>query len=237
MLPLLGTALLSACGGNMVYAPVSERRAEPTRPKIHLVRAGDTLYSIAWQTELDYRDLARWNRIPPPYLIKPGKRLRLYRPAAPQKDRPKKNRAGAAKSRPAKRKTVNKEQWPKVTYWTWPTTGRVIRRFSRTRGRKGIDIAGRAGQPIRAAAAGKVVYRGSGLRGYGQLIIIKHNETFLSAYAHNEKIFISEGAWVRRGQKIAAMGNSGTNRTKLHFEIRRHGGPVNPLHYLPKRRL
>jgi lipoprotein NlpD len=123
-----------------------------------------------------------------------------------------------------------------VVRWSWPTRGRIIRRFSVKRGNKGIDIGGKRGQAVRAAAGGKVVYRGSGLRGYGQLIIVKHNETFLSAYAHNEKILVKEGEVVRSGQRIATLGNTGAKRHMLHFEIRRHGLPVNPVRYLPRNR-
>ncbi|OOF31386.1 murein hydrolase activator NlpD [Salinivibrio proteolyticus] len=120
--------------------------------------------------------------------------------------------------------------------WQWPTNGRMVSRFSSTeRGNKGIDIAGQRGQSIQAAADGKVVYAGSALRGYGKLIIVKHNDDYLSAYAHNDRFLVSEGQSVKKGQKIASMGSTGTNSVRLHFEIRYKGKSVNPLHYLPKR--
>ncbi|MDX1334155.1 MAG: peptidoglycan DD-metalloendopeptidase family protein, partial [Gammaproteobacteria bacterium] len=120
--------------------------------------------------------------------------------------------------------------------WGWPTTGKVINSYSASQpGKKGIDIAGKSGQPVVAAAEGKVVYSGSGLKGYGKLIIIKHNNNYFSAYAHNKKIVVKEGSWVKRGNKIAELGNTGADRTMLHFEIRRNGKPVNPLGYLPRR--
>ena len=119
--------------------------------------------------------------------------------------------------------------------WAWPTEGKILARFNAKGPNKGIDIGGRKGQAIRAAARGTVVYQGSGLRGYGKLIIIKHNADFLSAYAHSDRIYVREGNVIKRGQKIAEMGSSGTNRVKLHFEIRRRGIPVNPLKYLPKK--
>jgi len=120
--------------------------------------------------------------------------------------------------------------------WTWPASGRVIRGYdSKSTGKKGVDIAGKTGESVRAAAAGKVVYSGSGLSGYGRLIIIKHNKNFLSAYAHNRKLVAREGQWVEKGAVIAQMGSSGTDRTQLHFEIRKKGRPVDPLRYLPKR--
>src|SRR5262249_20766326 len=117
--------------------------------------------------------------------------------------------------------------------WLWPTEGKVITAFSDTENLKGIDIAGKTGQPIFAAASGKVVYAGTGLRGYGKLIIVKHNNSFLSAYAHNKDILVKEGQQVTRGQKIAEMGNTDSDQAKLHFEIRRNGKPVDPLRYLP----
>lgn len=112
----------------------------------------------------------------------------------------------------------------------------MIRRYDhKGDGKKGIAIGGISGSPVRAAAAGKVVYAGSGLVGYGRLIIVKHNKSFLSAYGHNQNLAVKEGDWVKRGQQIASMGNSGTSRTMLHFEIRRYGKPVDPLRYLPRR--
>lgn len=120
--------------------------------------------------------------------------------------------------------------------WTWPARGPLLRTYDASgEGRKGINIGGDSGQPVLAAAGGKVVYSGSGLGGYGRLIIIKHNKEFLSAYAHNRKLIANEGQWVEKGQEIALMGNSGTDRVQLHFEIRKHGKPVDPLKYLPRR--
>jgi lipoprotein NlpD len=127
------------------------------------------------------------------------------------------------------------EQFPgRISQWDWPATGVIFRGFGPSLGRKGIDIVGQPGQNISASAGGKVVYAGNGLRGYGNLIIVKHNDEFLSAYAHNRKIFVREGEWVKRGQKIAEMGNSGAERVMLHFEIRRTGKPVDPREYLPR---
>ena len=120
--------------------------------------------------------------------------------------------------------------------WSWPARGRLIRGYKpKSAGKKGVAIAGKTGDSVRAAASGKVVYSGSGLSGYGRLIIIKHNKDFLSAYAHNRKLIAREGQWVEKGEVIAQMGSSGTDRTQLHFEIRKRGRPVDPLSYLPKR--
>lgn len=140
-------------------------------------------------------------------------------------------KATTAKSSPAKASLPKK-----VRQWVWPSDGKITSRFSLQRqGYKGIDFAGSYGQRVNAAAAGKVVYAGSGLRGYGKLVIIKHSEDFLSAYAHNSRILVTEGEWIQLGQKIAEMGSTGTDRTKLHFEIRYRGQPVDPLKYLPAR--
>ena len=117
--------------------------------------------------------------------------------------------------------------------WSMPTNGNVVAEFSESASRKGIDVAGKLGQPVVASAAGKVVYSGSGLRGYGKLVIIKHNNTYLSAYAHNDQVLVKEGQTVTRGQKIAEMGNSDADQVKLHFEIRKFGKPVDPAKYLP----
>jgi lipoprotein NlpD len=122
----------------------------------------------------------------------------------------------------------------KVSKWLWPAKGRVIRKFSVVnQGNKGIDIAGQRGQPVVSSAAGVVVYSGNALRGYGNLVIIKHNDNYLSAYAHNDRLLVREGQSVKAGQKIATMGSSGTNSVRLHFEIRYQGKPVNPKRYLP----
>jgi lipoprotein NlpD len=244
LVAVTSAALLGGCGGTP-YAPVDERGAAARiTPDFRVVRRGDTLYSIAWDTGVDYLDLARWNGIRPPYVIHPGDHLWLKprtpaRPARPVPATPSAPAVGksappAATVRSAPAKPA--APLPRFSGWAWPAKGPVIRSYSAERGSKGVDIGGGRGQPVYAAGSGRVVYQGSGLRGYGRLIIIKHNETFLSAYAHNEKILVNEGEAVKRGQAIATMGDSGTDRVKLHFEIRRHGKPVNPLHYLPKTR-
>jgi len=200
-------------------------RGTGTRPAWYVVRSGDTLFSIAWRHDLDYQDVARWNRMGPPYLIRPGDKVRLYPPPSSTSTARARSRSPSPSSAPARM----------TGGWIWPTQGRMIRGFSPSRGSKGIDIAGKLGQPVIAAAAGRVVYQGSGLPGYGRLIIIKHDEVYLSAYAHNEKILVKEGQAVRGGQTIATLGATEADRPTLHFQIRRHGAPVDPLRYLPKR--
>ena len=212
----------------------------------HRVSKGDTLYSIAWQYGYDYRSVAHWNRITAPFTIYPGQRLRVRKAEKNRaKNRPTasvvtKNSQNSRKSSGSKRPgRVQSHQKKRATHkkisWRWPARGKVVSRFAAgDASRQGIDITGRQGQPIKAAAAGKVVYSGHGLRGYGNLVIIKHNETYFSAYAHNKTVFVRENEVVKLGQRIADMGRSGAEHVKLHFEIRKNGKPTNPLKYLPK---
>ena len=213
----------------------------------HTVLIGETLYSIAWRHGLDYKRLASWNKIRPPYTIYAGQRLRLTRPRATSKTYAQRRAAKSTKSTSKSKnstlnKTAKKSQTSKKVSkpikheWGWPTKGKVISTYStKVGGNKGIDIEGKVGQDIFAASSGKVVYSGNGLLGYGNLIIVKHSEQFLSAYAHNKKLLVKEGGAVTRGQKIAELGSTGTKTPKLHFEIRRNGKPVDPLKYLPKK--
>ena len=208
----------------------------------HTVLVGETLYSIAWRQGIDYKQLATWNNIRAPYTIYPGQRLRLTRPAVTSKTYAKKSAAKSTKTTTATRKSKQTKSTAKKVAsapvkheWGWPTKGKVISAYStKTGGNKGIDIEGKVGQAIFAASSGKVVYSGNGLLGYGNLIIVKHSDQFLSAYAHNKKLLVKEGGSVTRGQKIAELGSSGTQSSKLHFEIRHNGKPVDPLKYLPK---
>lgn len=186
----------------------------------YVVRSGDTLYSIAWRHGLDPDRLAAWNGLANPDLIRVGQRLRL-RPAA----------ATAASARPARSPvpTPTAPDEPPPT-WQWPTRGAVVSTFGQPGAlASGIGIAGVEGQPVNAAAGGRVVYAGSGLIGYGQLVIIRHNETYLSAYGHNRRLFVRQGDEVARGQTIAEMGLGPGQSPRLHFEIRRNGNPIDPL--------
>jgi lipoprotein NlpD len=232
---------MTACTTTETYAPVIDATQIESLPKSgkYRVSSNDTLYSIAWRYGLDYRDLAQRNNISRPYHIQTGQTLYLASNASI-------NRAQAIQSiEPAQVQTtrerqptrptfvthpLEKEPAARVSSWRRPAAGPIIGAY--TSQNKGLNFGGHIGDPIFATAAGKVVYSGDGLRGYGNLIIIKHNSTFLTAYAHNSKVFVKEGDWVRAGQKIAEMGNTGTRRVMLHFEIRRSGKPVNPLNYL-----
>ena len=211
----------------------------------HYVKKGDTLYSIAWQYGYDAREIARWNRVRWPYTIYPKQKLRVKPPKknntaskTPSKRSNTSKYGGAKKSstKPSKKIESAKYKSSKVS-WQWPTSGKIIGTYSaRERGKKGLDIAGKKGQPVYSASGGQVVYSGSGLRGYGNLVIIKHNDTFFSAYAHNHRIHVKEQQKVKKGQHIADMGSSEAQRVMLHFEVRRNGKPVDPMRYLPKRR-
>lgn len=242
---LLASLLLGACGAH-VY---------------HQVRKGDTLYSISWRYHQDYREVAKWNSISSPYVIKEGQWLRVTSPGIASSSSQKKEiphvlppvitsrpesvvAAKPASQVQAPRPVVSvpkkREQKPinsrDSIAWQWPVNGAVISQYkAKIPGRQGIDIAGIEGLLVNAAASGKVVYSGNALRGYGNLIIIKHNDKYLSAYGHNQSILVKEGTPVKRGQAIARMGKTEADRVKLHFQIRVDGKTVNPLRYLPKR--
>lgn len=295
-LVFLGMVLIVTSCGKPMLAPVDEK-GQPLRTpatSYRTVAPGDTLYSIAWEIGQDYRDLASWNQIDPPFVIYPGQKLILSAPTdsnsststpgqekyytvkqgdtlysiarkaglnhrvlADQNGIPapftivpgqkltlktaensppaRKTKKTGWKSSQAKKSTEPYSNFNKNIRWNWPINGKIIGQYNKPAANKGIDISGRKGQEIRAASAGQVVYQGNSLRGYGNLVIIKHNEDYLSAYAHCDQIFVREGDVIKQAQKIASVGNSGTNRIKLHFEIRRRGTPVDPLIYLPKR--
>ena len=276
--------------------------AEAPKPspgdKVHVIQKGDTLISVALANGLDYRELAMWNNIENPNVIKLGETLRLTPPGAPVvaaapaqpkpgepvamplvatptsppasaisntdklKTEPKAVKlpysdaayaklsaeataaAGPVLTPDSAAPTASPPAAPAATAvsvsedvdWAWPIQpmpkGKIVATF--TDANKGVDISGAKGTPVLASAAGKVVYSGSGLRGYGRLVIVKHNATWLSAYAHNEKVLVTEGQTVKKGEKIAEMGNSDSDAVKLHFEIRKQGKPVDPLQHLPK---
>ncbi len=243
---ILITTLLSACG-TTYKAPIADRSKKTAN--FHRIQKGETLYSIAWTYGLDYRKLSAWNGIAKGYAIYPGQTLRLKPPkkqtstrstSARQQNKSKSPTRKPVASKPVKkvpqRSKSTKQQSAAITRWIWPTRGRVIRGFAKNEsGKKGIAISGRSGQRVIASASGKVVYSGEGLLRYGKLIIIKHNNTYLSAYAHNRRLLVKEGSVVKQGQAIAEMGQTGTDRTMLHFEIRKNGKPINPLYFLSKK--
>lgn len=203
----------------------------------YTVKRGDTLYAISRSTGTSVRDLARLNNISPPYTIEVGQKLKL---------------SGSTKTRPTSGKTTTKSStktaavrpsssvpqssWPPVGQrcWLWPASGKVILPYSTADGgNKGIDISAARGTPVYAAGAGKVVYVGNQLRGYGNLIMIKHSEDYITAYAHNDTLLVNNGQSVKAGQKIATMGSTDAASVRLHFQIRYRATAIDPLRYLP----
>jgi lipoprotein NlpD len=283
------SALLNGCAPvSPNYAPVSTNYPDVAKDetKYHQVRKGDTLYAISLIYDLDYRQLAQWNRIAPPYTIEIGQKIRLSDPnlgnitpihdhtdaGAPTKTKQNLVTATATNRISSQKKTaISLNNKPNPTYkppykiqpfnkitekngsspqkkpiisidngnmlklnFQWPVRGKVLKSFSQA-DNKGIDIAGEMGQDVSAAEAGKVVYSGQGLIGYGNLLIIKHNDLYLSAYANNSRLLVAEGYTVEKGEVIAKVGQAGSNKTSLHFEIRKNGKPVNPLSFLPEK--
>jgi lipoprotein NlpD len=232
--------LLTACASALRWEGGS-------RDGQYQVRSGDTLYSIALRHDVDYRDLARWNGIGRNYLIKPGQTLRL---GPPDGDRTATRTAesrgsdGAGRARGGDRSTSSRPAEPSpvpqtprtpersVGDWQWPLQGEIVRGFDLPSS-KGLDIGAAEGSRVRAAAGGRVVYSGSALKGYGELIIVKHNETYLSAYGYNRRRLAEEGDEVTAGQVIAEVGTGPAQKSMLHFEIRKAGKPVDPLRLLP----
>ena len=263
-------------------SPQGTARAVDVRPEFYTVKRGDTLYSIALDHGIDYRDLARWNAIDNPTAIQTGQQLRLTAPSgtvtAPFKAAPGVEArplgtapapstavAEAVKSEPKGIRVPYTDQAyaqlasikPEGTttppqarpdgpvgpplpegeevQFAWPASGKIVSSFNDGTNLKGIGIAGKSGQPVFASAPGRVIFSGTGIRGFGKLIVIKHNNTFLSVYAHNSELLVKEGQNVSKGQKIAEMGNTDADQVKLHFEIRRYGKPVDPMKLLPDR--
>lgn len=276
---VLGSLWLSACTSPQP-APVADRPQPPTtRIQHHVVTRGDSLHTIAWRYELDYRELATLNNLQPPYTLQPGQRLRLGDAPIPVPAGPVARAVPVVTSpisaeaisvepliaEPAPRQPVEetapeespmamapppaREPDPRPSLppapapsatappgtWQWPVTGAVTREYDAGRVFKGINIHSTSGTPVRASGDGTVVYAGSGLRGYGQLIILKHDDTYLSAYAHNNRILVAEYDSVRQGQVIGEVGGDPADSGRLYFEIREHGKPVDPEKLLPPR--
>ncbi len=245
--------LITGCSAKKNYAPVrSYHRDLIPGEKTYIVTKGDTLYSIGFRSNLGYLNLSRWNNISAPYVLQIGQKIKLFKPRRIAKKKysantdrnffKKKRNPSQKKSFHSQKKryrsqktSTNSMDNKKVLklFWQWPIKKRILKNFSQT-GNKGLDISGRLGQKVTAASSGKVVYSGSALKGYGNLLIIKHNYLYLSAYANNRKILVKEGQWVKKGQVIAEVGLVAGRRASLHFEIRKNGKPVNPLNYLPK---
>ncbi len=211
-LALVLALLVAACAGGQRRGP----------PPTYIVRSGDTLYSIAWRNRLDYHDLARWNGLANDSRIEIGQVLRL-------------TPAGSAVTPRLRAEQPAPLPVTAPPHWAWPADGVVLGSVEMPSGGVGVRIGGAAGGAVRAAAAGRVVYKGAGLRAYGQLVIIKHDDTWLSAYGYNREVLVAEGESVREGQPIATMGEGPGKRPMLYFEIRCNGRPVDPRTRLPPR--
>ena len=222
-----------SCGERQGLAPVVEInwRAAHYHGNTHRVERGETLYAIAFRYEKDYRQLAAINHLSSPYTLRVGQILNIQSHSVSQQPRFVAQRYPSA----ASRRVSTQPQRP-ASYansgWSWPIRGRVVATYAPERGRKGIDIAGRKGESIHAAASGVVAYSGNGLLGYGNLIIIRHDNQYLTAYGNNSKNLVREGQFVRAGQVIAQIGAVDRRFWGLHFEIRHSGKPMNPLIYL-----
>jgi len=253
-LAFAAVALASSCTSTVVRTgattSAAPRVSTPKYGATAQVQRGDTLYGIAFRNGIDVRDLAAWNGIGSPYTIYPGQRLYLYpkgtsprgtskpvatTPTAPRPTAPRPTGVTGMPT-PSAPRPAPPPPVASPTAWTWPASGEVISAFVAGEPTKqGIDIAGANGAPVRAAGDGVVVYSGAGLVGYGELIIVKHNDAWLSAYGHNRARLVNEGQIVKSGQQIAELGRTGAAREMLHFEIRYNGKPVDPQAYLPKR--
>ena len=224
---VIALASLTACG--------PKTRWDHTPQDVHIVRGGETLSAIAFRYGKDPNALAYWNRLGDPSLIYPGQEIRLTPPAGMQTAPPRRTSASstARQSSNSALPPIPNQPSPPLR---WPTAGNVVVEFGKRPGTgTGVLIAGQVGQPVEAAAAGRVVYSGGGLIGYGQLIILKHNDTYLSAYGYNDSLLVREGEAVKKGQRIATMGEGPGRKPRLHFEIRKNGKPVNPRQFLPAR--
>jgi lipoprotein NlpD len=231
----------AGCASTHSPAPVREtshtnKPLPPASAGYYRILSGDTLFKIAFEFGLDFRDLAAWNNLSDPTHIRSGDLLRLSPPKSVVTTAAIQNKptilSRAIKS-PSALPVDEASNEAAPESWMWPSKGALLMRFGDGIS-KGVDIGGMRGNLVQAAASGKVVYAGSGLRGYGKLIIIRHGKTLLSAYAHNARILVNEGQIVTRGQPVAEMGDTDSDRVKLHFEIREYGKPVDPLNYLPK---
>jgi lipoprotein NlpD len=249
----------SAAPQTLAAAPGAENAG---KPGYYTVKQGDTLARIGLEAGQPYRDIARWNNLENPNRIETGQVLRIIPPGSQEEgavSRPVAASKASATPLPPAGKPAQAASAPAAATspaasasapavvatpatvieddvsFIWPVRGEIVATFDESKNRKGLDIGGVAGTPILAAAEGKVVYAGSGLRGYGNLIIVKHSATYLTAYAHNQTLLVKEEQTVKQGQKIAEMGNSDADQVKLHFEVRKLGKPVDPAKYLPIR--
>ncbi|HEX6998457.1 MAG TPA: peptidoglycan DD-metalloendopeptidase family protein [Gammaproteobacteria bacterium] len=239
---LLALGVLAGCTTSLYGRQPGRTPRDGDDATTYVVRPGDTLYSIAVRHGVDWRALTQWNRLSDPDMLFVGQRLTLVPPSRPERSAARAS-AVAAKPAPSRKRPAGSARGAPAAPsspppdWQWPTPGTVASTFGSSTGiSTGIGIRGTAGQPIYAAAPGRVVYAGRGLIGYGELVIIRHNDTYLTAYGYNDRLLVAQGDEVARGTQIATMGLGPGREPRLHFEIRRNGVPVDPLLYLPAQR-
>lgn len=234
LLCLIFIPLFAGCGARSTLAPVSEVKWRPFSKyeKTHVVRRGETLYAIAFLYDTDYRSLASLNHIRPPYTLRIGQVLSLRGLVKPKPT----TRNKSASATTSRHKVIHSPNHQSISSsgWLWPVRGQVVTGFTPQQGRKGINIASKKGERVLASSGGIVAYAGNGLEGYGNLIIIKHNNQYLTAYGNNARNLVTEGQRVKKGQVIAVVGVIEHKYRGVHFEIRKRGKPVNPLNYLQK---
>lgn len=239
---LFGLITIMIGCGSAQPVPVINKSPDRIIPEAYQVKSGDSIYNIAWSFGVDYADIAEWSEIKAPYKLNPGQVVYLHKPTvkitALSSGLEDQGAAVATSLPEVELAPVPQTSTTPIHFskspgkWNWPAEGNLAGKFSPSSGRNGIQITGTKGSVVKATAAGQVVYVGEGLRGYGKLIILKHSDAFLSAYAHNENIIVREGENIASEQQIATMGDSGAQSTMLHFEIRKEGQPVDPLIYL-----
>lgn len=239
---VLATSILAGCASSTSHAPVTDLTGGASSSSsaeaggTYIVKPGDTLYKIAQKNNVDVATLIRANNISDPSQLRVGQTLRLGGaggPAPAPSSTVTATPVPVAPPAAAEATTAEKASDAALIQWAWPASGRIIQGFNSNT--KGIDISGAPGEPVHAAADGKVMYAGNGVRGLGNLILLGHSNGFITAYAHNQTLLVKTGQQVHRGAKIALIGQTDTTSPRLHFEIRRRGTPVNPLSYLPPR--
>ncbi|AEC19511.1 putative peptidase [Pusillimonas sp. T7-7] len=232
------TVVLAGCASRTTQAPVTDMSggvAAPVGGATYVVKAGDTLYKIAQAQNMNVAEISRLNNITDPSQLRIGQVLRLNSsvPAPAGSGTGTATPIPVTPVEPVQPTATARASDAAVVSWAWPAPGKIIQSFNANT--KGIDIEGMAGDPVHAAADGKVMYAGNGVRGLGNLILLGHGNGFITAYAHNQSLLVKTGQEIKKGAKIAAIGQTDTTSPRLHFEIRRKGTPVNPLSYLPAR--